>query len=53
MESILQERKCMYCGQPVPNRGEGYYDHLRASKECEAAWREWREELDQDRKSGG
>lgn len=43
---------CMFCGSPVSNPGEGYYDHLRASKGCEAAWRTWREELIADHPGG-
>lgn len=43
----------MFCGTALPNRGEAYYDHLRSTPGCEAAWREWRDRLDEDRRSGG
>lgn len=44
---------CMFCQQPIPNRGEAYYDHLQANEACHGAWEEWQERLDEDRKSGG
>jgi hypothetical protein len=43
---------CMFCGRNVHDPGEGYYDHLRASASCEAAWRQWRENLYADHPGG-
>lgn len=43
---------CMFCGTEVLDMGEAYYDHLRLSKGCEAAWRTWRENLLLDHPGG-
>lgn len=43
---------CMFCGRTVRDPGEGYYDHLRANGGCEAAWRQWRENLYADHPGG-
>lgn len=50
--AAVQDKNCMFCGAPVKDQGEGYYDHLRASKSCEAAWRQWREDLVKDHPGG-
>lgn len=42
----------MFCRTAVPDLGEGYYDHLRASPGCETAWRTWREHLARDHPGG-
>lgn len=52
MRVIAAKLKCEYCGEQVPDMGEGYYDHLRKSKACEAAWRTWRENLIEDHPGG-
>lgn len=46
------DRTCMFCGGRVADPGEAYYDHLRASKGCEAAWRFWRDSLVMDHPGG-
>ena len=49
---IAENRTCMFCGQSISDPGEGYYDHLRAFKGCESAWRQWRENLYADHPGG-
>lgn len=36
----------------MPDQGEAYYDHLRATPGCEGAWRQWRENLLTDHPGG-
>lgn len=50
--TVGQAGTCMFCGGAVTDPGEGYYDHLRLNKGCEAAWRTWREHLVMDHPGG-
>lgn len=48
-----EDPRCMFCQEPVSQRGEAYYDHLQSNDACHRAWEEWQERLDEDRKGGG
>lgn len=52
-EDEAEDPRCMFCHEPVPDRGEAYYDHLQDNKACHDAWQDWQKRLDEDRKGGG
>lgn len=45
-------RRCMFCGQPLENRGPAFIDHVAAKTECHEAYEAWLERLDEDRPGG-
>jgi hypothetical protein len=45
-------RECMFCGDPLENRGSDFIDHIRAKADCHDAYQAWLERLDQDRPGG-
>lgn len=47
-----ESKTCMFCGGPIRDQGEGFYDHMREFKACESAWRTWRDNLVADHPGG-
>jgi len=45
-------RQCMFCGEHLANRGEGFIDHIRAKESCHEAYERWLERLGEDRLGG-
>lgn len=45
-------RQCMFCNEPIANRGEAFMDHVRDKAECHEAYQAWLERLDEDRPGG-
>lgn len=45
-------RACMFCGQSMTNRHEGFFTHLDTSEDCRTAYQAWLEHLDEDRPGG-
>lgn len=52
MSTTAQAPACEFCGAPLDDLGESYYDHLRTSKRCEAAWQAWLDNLVLDHPGG-
>lgn len=52
MTVVPQPPRCEFCGREIKDLGEGYYDHLRQSKSCEAAWNSWLDRLVEDHPGG-
>lgn len=45
-------RDCMFCGQPLSDRGKGFMDHIAKKDDCRQAYEAWLERLDEDRPGG-
>jgi hypothetical protein len=45
--------RCMFCHELIGDEGAGFLDHLKQSPDCEKAYRDWLDHLDEDRPGGG
>ncbi len=39
---------CMFCHQPIPDQGLGFYQHVENNPACDFAWHDWMEEIPKD-----
>ncbi|MGQ0535472.1 MAG: DUF7501 family protein [Methanobacteriota archaeon] len=52
MGSLTVRVPCMFCGKPLRDEGEAYYDHIHKNRSCEWQYESWLENLVADHPGG-
>lgn len=39
---------CLFCHEPIPDQGLGFYQHVQDNPACDFAWHDWMEEIPKD-----